>query len=167
MAAKKKPHPTARDWDKIDALYLRGEDLDYIIKCFPNLQVAKSTIRNRATRLGLVEKKKNIDIAVKDHLMKTLERDKIESNEKTLALFRDGEKVIALLLQQYLDEAEKGENVVKSRAKATAYNMDMLMNALTKSQNGIRKCLGMDKDGNPYEKEPEVLVIKGVDTDKI
>lgn len=167
MATKKKPHPTARDWDKIDALYLRGESLDYIVKAFPHLEFSKKTIMNRASKLKLVDKKKNIDDSVKDHLMKVIERDKLEANEKTLSLFRDGERVIELLLKQYLEEAIDGDNVRKLKAKATAYNVDLIMNALTKSQNGIRKCLGMDKDGNPYEKEPDVLVIKGIDMDKV
>lgn len=163
----KKRRPTAREWDKIDLLYLRGEDFEFISKSFPYLQFSKKTLQNRVSKLGLTEKKRAIEDAAKDHLMQIIEKDKIRANNETLLLFQQSEEVIKLLLAEYLAEKRSGEKLSKGQARATAYNIDLILSALTKSQNGIRKCLGIDEKGNLYEKEPEVLVIKGADMDKI
>lgn len=161
-----KKAPTARDWDRVRALYMRNETLDTIISALPKVKLTKRGIVAKMNLEGITERRKAVQNTVLDHLQKNIETEKIEVNNQCIHLFNTGAKVIDHLLTQYLDEVTSSE-APKSRAKATAYNVDMLMSGITKVQKGLRVCYGMDENGKLYEKEPEVLVIDGLDTDKI
>lgn len=168
MAEKnnKKRKPTARDWDKVRALYMREETLDNILLALPNIALTKSGIVAKMNKEGITERRKAMKSAVLDNLQENVEKEKIKVNQDCIHLFETGSKVINYLLSQYLAEV-KQENIPKNKAKATAYNIDMLMSGVTKIQKGLRVCYGMDETGKLYEKEPEILVIEGLDTDKI
>lgn len=161
-----KRKPTSRDWDRVRALYMRGETLEDIITALPKVKLTKRAIVARMNLEGITERRKNIQSTVLDHLQKNIETERIEVNNQCIHLFNTGAKVIDHLLAQYLEEVKTGD-VPKLKAKATAYNVDMLMSGVTKVQKGLRVCYGMDENGKLYEKEPEVLVIDGLDTDKI
>ena len=161
-----KKQPTSRDWDRVRALYMRNETLDTIIAALPNVKLSKRGIVAKMNLEGVTERRKAIQNTVMDNLQKNIETQKIEVNNQCINLFNTGAKVIEHLLAQYLDEVQQGD-IPKMKAKATAYNMDMLMSGVTKIQKGLRVCYGMDENGKLYEKEPEVLVIDGLNTDKI
>ena len=160
------PLPNAKDWDRIAAMYVRGDELQNIINAFPDIHLTKGSILKQMERKGYTKEKKNLDMRMKDHLLKIAEEDKIKTNEDCVRLFESGAKIIEKLLSEYDSELRIG-GVSKSQARATAYNIDLLMSGLTKIQKGIRVAYGMDKDGKLYEKEPEMLVIDGVNVDKI
>lgn len=158
--------PTARDWDKIRAFYMRSESLDYIIESFPHLILNKTMIMNKMGREGCAAKKKAMQEKVIQNLASITEEEKLAVNSQCIKLFNTGARVIEGLLTQYTDEVAQGD-IPKAKAKATAYNVDMLMSGVTKIQKGLRVAYGMDDNGKLYEKEPEVLVIEGFDQGKI
>lgn len=162
----KKRKVQARDWDKIRAFYMRGESLDYIIESFPDVALNKNTIVNKMGREGITAKKKALQEKICDNLASLAEQEKIAVNNQCIKLFNNGAKVIEQLLKQYDVEVKQGD-IPKTKAKATAYNVDMLMSGVTKIQKGLRVAYGMDENGKLYEKEPEILVVDGVSMDKI
>lgn len=169
MAGTKKTdkrEPTYKDWDKIRAMYMREDNLDTIIKAMPKVNLTKRKIVAKMNKDGITARRKSIRDTVLDSIQKDIETEKIETNNQCIHLFNTGAKVIDLLLAQYLEEAQDPEKV-RGKGKATAYNLDMLMSGVTKVQKGLRVCYGMDENGKLYEKEPEVLVIDGLDVDKI
>lgn len=158
--------PTSRDWDKIRVFYLRNESLDNILAAFPDVKITKENIVNRMSKEGITAKRAAIQEKVIEHAASMTEQEKIEVNNKCITLYNTGAKVIEGLLAQYIDEVREGD-VPKTKARATAYNVDMLMSGVTKIQKGLRVAYGMDDNGKLYEKEPEVLVIEGFNQDKI
>jgi len=159
--------PKALDWDKVRPLYLRGETLDSIVKMFPDVAFTKDKILKKMRSEGLVERKREIDAKVTEDICDSVERAKIATNQLCVGLFNTGADVIRSLLQQYQKEIREGEMNNNTKRKATAYNVDLLMSGSRKVQEGLRVAYGMDKDGKLYEKEPEVLVIQGLNTDEI
>ena len=163
-----KRKPLAHDWDRIRPLYMRGETLQYIMESFPYLDITKASIYNHMRREGSLAKKKALDQKIMDNLADAVQEQKIAVNNECIRLFNNGSKVIDGLLKAYLTEISIGDiSKSKTKARATAYNIDLLMSGVTKIQKGLRVAYGMDEDGKLYEKEPEVLVIEGVDTGKI
>ena len=59
-----KHKPTAKDWAKIRALYLRGETLDYVMEQIPDVEIRRSTISERMSREGINKKKSGIETKV-------------------------------------------------------------------------------------------------------
>lgn len=161
-----KRKPTAKDWDKIRAFYLRAESLDDIIDAMPDVALNKKVIINKMSIEGFAAKKRAIEEKVLDNLAANVENEKIAVNNTCIKLFNDGSKIIDELLKQYIGEVRAG-HADKTKARATAYNIDMLMSGVTKIQKGLRVAYGMDDNGKLYEKEPEVLVIDGLNPGKI
>jgi hypothetical protein len=162
----KKGEASAKDWDAIRAMFMRGETLDYIMNSLPHITITKKTIMNRMSKEGLVASKRAIENKAIAHITERVEQEKIAVNNKCIQLFNDGSEVIQKLLNEYNAEIAIG-NVPKNAARATAYNIDMLMSGVTKIQKGLRVAYGMDETGKLYEKEPEVLVIEGLSMEKI
>ena len=160
------PLPTAKDWDKIVPMYLRGEELQHIINSFPDIHLSKSSILDHMRKNGWTKEKRQLDMNVKDSVVQVVEDDKIKATNDCIRLYNSGAKIIEQLLAQYDSELKQG-GLSKSQARATAYNVDLLMSGVTKVQKGLRVAYGMDKDGKLFEKEPEVLVIDGINMDKI
>lgn len=158
--------PSAKDWDKIASLYLRGETLDYIVKAFPHLALNKNTIMTKMSNMGYTAKKRAIDRRVLDITATNVEEQKVAVSNECIGMFETGAEVIKMLLDNYLTELREGE-ASASKARATAYNTNLLMDGVTKIQKGLRVAYGMDEDNKLQEKEPEVLVIEGVDNGKI
>ena len=161
-----KREPTAKDWDKIRALYMREETLDNILLSLPNVNLTKRQIIAKMNKSGATARRKALNDTVMDNLQKTIEKEKIKTNEECINLYESGAKIINCLLKQYYSEAKAGD-VPKSKAKATAYNIDLLMSGVTKIQKGLRVCYGMDDNNKLYEKEPEMLVIEGLNLEEI
>lgn len=161
-----KKKPDAKCWDRVKALYIAGESIDSIIKALPRYNLSQKSIYRKMALDGVTAKKKALDARITDHVLNVVEEEKIKVNNDCIRLFNTGAEVISKLLNCYNEELENGE-ISKGKARATAYNIDMLMSGVTKVQKGLRVAYGMDENGKLYEKEPEVLVIEGVDTGKI
>ena len=136
-----KHKPTVEDWAKIRVLFLKGMPLDDILKELPDVVITKKSISEKMCR----------------------EEEKIAANEKHIELFNESLDLIQTLLEQYKDELSQG----KSKPRASAYNMDLIMSAISKAQKGIRVALGMDEEGNLESNQPDVLVIEGFNEKEI
>lgn len=158
-----KHKPTSKDWDKIRALYLQGESLDYVMEQIPDVDIKRSTISERMSREGINKKRKEIEERTQRKLCQRIEEEKIEANERHISLYNQSLDVIQTLLNQYKDELNQG----KAKPRASAYNMDLILSGLSKAQKGLRIALGIDEDGNLTEKQPEILVIEGVKEENI
>lgn len=170
MAVKKvtngKRKPTAKDWDLVRMMFLRNEELDYILASLPDVDLQKSYIMKKMSAEGLVAKRNAIQEKAIDCAANLAEKDKLQVNNMCIDLYNKGADIIQGLLAQYSGELAMG-NVSKGQARATAYNVDMLMSGITKIQKGLRVAYGIDEKGNVYEKEPEVMIIEGFNQDKI
>ncbi len=160
MAKKKvieKHKPTIDDWAKIRVLFLKGVSLDDILKELPEVEVSKKSISEKMCREGINKKKREIEEKANKKLYERVEEEKIAANEKHIQLFNDSLEIVKTLLEQYRDELSQG----KAKPRASAYNMDLIMSAISKAQKGLRVALGMDEEGNLELKQPDVLVIEG------
>lgn len=167
MADKVEKRPmTAADWDMARALFIRGETVEEILKHLPDVKISKSRMYEVFTKEGVMAKKKAMQARVIDDMVTLTEAEKLNVNQRCIRLYNEGAEIIDGLLGKYKKELN-GKDVAKNQAKATAYNIDMLMSGVTKIQKGLRVAYGMDDQGRLYEKEPDVLVIEGVDTGKI
>lgn len=159
-------NPPAQVWDRVRVLFLRGETAEDIAKMFPNYRISASQITKRMSLEGMTAKRKALDFRIADNAMNLIEEDKLAVNKECIRLFNTGAEVISTLLDRYREELSSGP-VSKGQARATAYNTDLLMSGVTKIQKGLRVAYGMDEQGKLHEKAPEVLVIKGLDEDRI
>jgi hypothetical protein len=159
-------NPPAQVWDRVRVLFLRGETPEDISKMFPQYRLSASQITKKMSLEGMTAKRKALDFRIADHAMNLIEEDKLAVNNECIRLFNTGAEVISTLLERYKDELNSGP-VSKGQARATAYNTDLLMSGVTKIQKGLRVAYGMDEQGKLHEKAPEVLIIKGLDEDKI
>lgn len=160
MAKKKvieKHKPTVDDWAKIRVLFLKDVSLDDILKEMPEVDVSKKSISEKMCREGMNKKKREIEARTNKKLYERVEEEKIAANEKHIQLFNDSLEIVKTLLEQYRDELSQG----KAKPRASAYNMDLIMSAISKAQKGLRVALGMDEEGNLELKQPDVLVIEG------
>ena len=164
--AKEKRLATAKEWDAIRALYIRGENIDYIVEQFPHLRISNATIRNKMCAEKLSPLRQEIQQKAMDHMARLALDDKQRVNEVCIKLFNSGAEVVNDLLENCKSEINAG-NIEKGKARATAYNVDLLMSGVTKIQKGLRVAYGMDEDGKLYEKEPEVLTIEGIKLEDI
>lgn len=162
----KKRFATAKEWDAIRALYIRGENIDFIVEQFPHLRITNATVRNRMSKEKLSSIRQDIQAKATDHMAQLALNDKQRVNETCIRLFNSGAEVVADLLENCKTEISDG-TIEKGKARATAYNVDLLMSGVTKIQKGLRVAYGMDEDGKLYEKEPEVLTIEGIKLEDI
>ena len=149
--------PTADDWAKIRVLFLKDVSLDDILKELPEVDVSKKSISEKMCREGMNKKKREIEAKANKNLYERVEEEKIAANEKHIRLFNDSLEIVNTLLEQYREELSLG----KAKPRASAYNMDLIMSAISKAQKGLRVALGMDEEGNLELKQPDVLVIEG------
>lgn len=163
MAERHKP--TASEWDRVRPLFLRGEELDNIVKAFPNVLFTKESILKKMKAEGLVDKKKQIDSNVNAELANITEKEKIAFTKKCKSLYEDMFASLSEIGKDFKNQT-KG-NKSKIGLKLTTYNFDLYASAVKKFQEGQRVNLGMDKDGKLHDRQPEVLVIQNMDTDKI
>ena len=149
--------PTVDDWAKIRVLFLKDVSLDDILKEMPEVDVSKKSISEKMCREGMNKKKREIEARTNKKLYERVEEEKIAANEKHIQLFNDSLEIVKTLLEQYREELSQG----KAKPRASAYNMDLIMSAISKAQKGLRVALGMDEEGNLELKQPDVLVIEG------
>lgn len=160
-----KRKPSAKDWDKVRALYVRGENLEEICKALPNVNLTSKGILKKMALEGITARKKALNDKIVDNMFKITEEEKLKVNQDCIRMFNNGARVIDGLLGKYIAEVEEG--CKDAKARATAYNVDMLMSGVTKIQKGLRVAYGMDENGKLYETEPEVLTVENINTDNI
>lgn len=163
MATSKKKKKQKYDWVKLKNEYLttnislRGLAEKY--------DMPFSTINARSSKEKWGKQKpeiqNKISAEVEQKTIKSVIDEKVEVNKRHIALFDKGLDIVEYLMKKYLEEIEAGKG-----KKATACNVEFLMSALTKAQKGQRLALNLDNEDNG-EKEPEILIVKGLDIEKI
>lgn len=166
MTKPTKKYLTADEWQYIRGLFLNGESPEDIAKRFPTKKPSPKTILNKMSVEGLTKIRDEIQKRANSRMALLSEENKNRINEKCIQLFDSGAEVIEQLLHNSKQELDKG-GLPKGQARATAYNVDLLMSGVTKIQKGYRVAYGMDKDGQLVEKAPEFLTIEGINMDKI
>ena len=161
-----KRRPNDNDWARVTTLYFQGKTYKEIIKAMPLVDLSEKKIARYVSKYSLNDKKSEMDKRVIDASLMMVEDAKKKVNADCIRLFNKGAEVINTLLENCFTEL-KDKTISKGQARATAYNVDLLMSGVTKVQKGLRVAYGMDEDGKLYEKEPEVLTIEGLNTDKI
>lgn len=161
-----KRRANCEDWDKIRVLYLKGETPSAIVAMFPSVKLNASYIDKKMKSEGLNNRRDMIHDSVISAAATNIEEQKKRVNNECIKLFKSGSEVIRKLLANCKEELING-NIPKGQARATAYNVDMLMSGVTKIQKGLRVAYGMDDQGKLYETEPEVLVVEGISEEKI
>lgn len=87
---------------------------------------------------------------------------RVAVNEEHIQLYNDGLEVVKNLLQVYQDQSAE----FKRRGNVNPFNLEKIFSCIEKAQKGQRLALNIDAE-EVTEKEPDVFIIKGVDTDKI
>lgn len=163
---EKKQTLSTTEWQFVRGCYLAGESPEDIIKRLPNRRITAKTIINRMSSEGLTKVRDSIQKRANQNLAEITEEEKLRINEKCRELFDLGAEAVKQLLQNSLQELDKG-GIPKGQARATAYNLDLLMSGVTKIHKGYAVLYGMNKDGQLSEKAPEVLTIEGINMGKI
>jgi len=87
---------------------------------------------------------------------------RVAVNEEHIQLYNDGLEVVKNILQVYQDQSAE----FKRRGNVNPFNLEKIFSCIEKAQKGQRLALNIDAE-EVTEKEPDVFIIKGVDTDKI
>ena len=161
-----KRKPKESDWSKARTLCINGASYSEICKAMPTVDFTVQKISRKFHKEKMMEKKKAMEERVLDSVIFQTEEARKQVNKDCIELFNKGAKVINSLLNNCSEELATGQ-YTQGKARATAYNVDMLMSGVTKIQKGLRVAYGMDESGKLYEKEPEVLTIEGVSTNNI
>ena len=161
-----KRNPTPNDWLRVANLYFQGKTYPEILQAMPCVNLNVQKIARYVSKNALNIKKADMDSRVIENTLSLVEENKKRVNLDCINLFTKGADVIDALLDNCFVELQD-KTISKGQARATAYNVDLLMSGVTKVQKGLRVAYGMDENGKLYEKEPEVLVIEGIDKEKI
>ena len=165
MAAKKSKK---RNWAKIKAEYCTTTIS--VTKLAQKYKIPYSTLNQRALREKWTSQKeevlRDIDAEVDaDALQKAKQKEiekKVKANELHTELYDKGLEIANLILENYKRDLHEG----KKRTGATASNLDYLMSAIQKCQKGQRMSLNIESE-DTGSTEPEVMIINGLDIDKI
>lgn len=158
-----------RNWVKLKAEYcttkisIRGMAKKY--------GIPYSTVNSRCTKEGWAKDKeevlREIDQKVEQETIKNAaekEIDKrVKANEIHTELYDKGLEVAGLLLDKYLTDLKSG----KKKTQANAYNLDFIMKAIKNAQSGQRVSLNIDKNNDIITEEPDVVIVEGIDIEKI
>lgn len=152
------------DWNKIKNDYvfnnftLRGLKEKY--------NISLSSVRDRCKAENWVELREEelhrIDTETTQKLRDKEIARRVAVNEEHIQLYNDGLEVVKNLLQVYQDQSAE----FKRRGNVNPFNLEKIFSCIEKAQKGQRLALNIDAE-EVTEKEPDVFIIKGVDTDKI
>lgn len=152
------------DWIKIKNYYIHHEiSLEDLAKKY---KTSYSAVRKHCCNEKWVDLKKEKSIEIEQEVAEKTKKSvvdkKVAANEKHNELYQKGLEVAELLLDKYLTDLHEG----KKKTSASAYNLDFIMKAIANAQKGQRLSLNIDKD-DTKESEPDVMIIKGLDVNKI
>ena len=152
------------DWKKIRNYYIHHNvTLEETAKKF---KVSIRTLQTHSSKEKWIDarEKKREEIASKsEEIITKKEIDKkVKANELHTELYDKGLAVANLILDNYLASLLSGQK----RKGATATNLDYLMSAIQKCQKGQRMSLNIEAEDTGAT-EPEVMIINGLDIDRI
>lgn len=149
-----------KDWIKIKNDYITHEiSLEELAKKY---KVSVGAVNKHCRLEKWVEQKKAKSQEINDKVSekiteKTVNR-KVAANEKSIEQFDKLSKIIDMTLESYMNQ--------KDKTKIKPYNLDYLASIITKIQKGQRLSLNIGANDST-DSAPEVMIIKGLDDDKI
>lgn len=156
------------DWAVIKTEYLTTPIS--IRKLATKYDIPYNTINSRSNKEKWASEKQSIQSKIeaetKQKATDTVIEEKIKANQRHNGLYEKATDIIDFLLDQYIEEIPRIKAGEVKKGKATPYSLDYLLNAIQKLQKGQRLALNID-DGDIVDDEPEVLIIEGLDIDKI
>ena len=91
-----KRQPKASDWDKVRMMWMRNEELDYILSSFPEVAFNKNMIVKKMSKEGITAKRRSIQERAIDDAAKIAEKDKLYVNALCIDLYNKGADIIAV-----------------------------------------------------------------------
>lgn len=146
--AKRKP--SEKDWQKIKALYLKGEKPRFIALKFPELDITAKSISSKFSRNNTTKKRDKIKQKVEEKLLDDIAAQQASANKKLAFV---SQKIIDVV-KSYLDDEmykiftginKKGFFCETSKTINTAAFKNMVR-ALCDAQKAQRLALDMDKE---------------------
>lgn len=146
--AKRKP--SEKDWQKIKALYLKGEKPRFIALKFPELDITAKSISSKFSRNNTTKKRDKIKQKVEEKLLDDIVAQQASANKELVQVSKKIVEVVKNYLENemYKDFAgftKKGFFCETSKTINTAAFKDMVR-ALCDTQKAQRLALDMDKE---------------------
>ncbi|MEI7474701.1 MAG: hypothetical protein WCK67_07965 [bacterium] len=158
----KQTKPTQKDWDKIEALYLKGEKPRFIAEKFPNLQITAIQISKRFSKKNLNEKKRRIEKKVKEKLEETIIDIKVQRNQEHIEQFDFLAKKIIEKIKKDTYQVVAGKDPKIIDLENDLAQLARAATALEKIQKGQRLALGLDEKANINIDMPEVNIVENL-----
>ncbi len=144
--AKRKP--SEKDWQKIKALYLKGEKPRFIALKFPELDITAKSISSKFSRNNTTKKRDKIKQKVEEKLLNDIEKQQEEANRALIDVSIKIVDVVKNYLEkgQYNDFAgfSYGKMVKTSSNTLNTFAFNQVVKAVSEAQKIQRKALGMD-----------------------
>lgn len=129
-----------------------------------------STLRYRASKEKWVKEKDNIQHKIgtvsAQKITDIVIDEKVKINQRHSDLYEKGSALIEFWLDYYQEELMKFKSGEIQKPKASPYSLDFLMSSVQKIQKGQRLANNIENEdtGNI---EPDILIIEGIDNNKI
>jgi hypothetical protein len=156
-----KRKPTAKDWEKIKVLYLKGEKPKNIVEKFKTLEITARQITRKFSANKITDKKRQIETKTQEILENDIIQEKTEANKRHIALYDEGLDIVEKLLKAYKENALQGK-----KRGVNPFNLEKIFSCIEKAQKGQRLALNIDA-GEAENDEPEICIIDGLNITKI
>lgn len=109
------------------------------------------------------------ETALKTHqkMIEDFANRQVRANQEHLNMADKLKQVVNNIIDSYLDEQEKVRNGEKIKQKASALSCKLISETILNIQKIDRQALNMDVANPEDDKEPNVVIIKGLDMERI
>lgn len=132
--------------------------------------ISYNTLNSRSNKERWADEKREVQSRItaqtQQKVVDSVVDEKVLANSRHNELFNKSGEVIDFLLGQLLEEIPRVRAGALKKGRATAHSMDFLLSAILKLQKGQRVALNIEVEDLGVS-EPEVLIIGGLDIEKI
>lgn len=98
----KKRKPTTKEWEKIRALYLKGEKPRFIVEMFPDLDINAKSLSTKFSANKTTKKRDKIKKKVEEKLLNDIQQEQEQANKELIKI----SKKIVSVVSKYLENEE-------------------------------------------------------------
>lgn len=157
--------------DKIGEEYIQGDDTVTLEFLAQKYKKSERQIKRYSSENNWVKERElfRSKTALKRHEIEVRKfaNQQVIATENHLEMCDKLRRVVNSLLNGYLKERELIEKGEKLKPKATACTVKLISETILNIQKAERTALNMDKELQEEDKEPQVVIIKGLDMEKI
>lgn len=161
MAKKRKP--TTKEWEKIKALYLKGEKPRFIVEMFPDLDINAKALSTKFSANKTTKKRDNIKKKVEEKLLNDIQQEQEQANKELIKI----SKKIVSVVSKYLENEEYKDFVgftkkgffCKTSETTNTRALREITRALADVQKIQRLALDMDNKDEAETIQPPVINI--------